>query len=526
MPDLRTFTLWARELLTRETGELLQQVYRIDPRTGTRLAVPKGHLLETSAEAQANRKRIEQLLDDEVEAGLDRAAAVAKLIRETAFTHLNRLVAFKLLEARKLVRGVLAKHHQANGFLMWLAQHPEEEALYHQGDNPNDRDGFGEAPRDRAYRHFLLWQSAQLAKEIRVLFDPDNVPSLLFPRPDVLKELIDALNAEEREPDWAPGNEETIGWVYQFFITDEKAAAFDKVFKHKKKFEKADVAACTQVFTPRWIVRFLVENSLGRLWLAMHPDSGLRERLGYLVPLPNEPPSMNVKPVKEIRVLDPACGSMHFGLVAFDLLVEMYREELERAGSPGWPDRPSVESEAQIPAAIPTHNLHGIDIDPRVVQLSALALYLKAKPAKLDRAPNLTHQFLICVARLRAAPSKRERRSLVPVPMVEGRSRQTPRLEHPSSPVDPPRGDRTCTAHFVGLQPRNGFSSSRCRMRSCTNSFPMASSAMRDLHAAALLLDKVLPPVIESLLVPCQQGLTALRQDGGGDAIPASNEIM
>ncbi|MFB3853835.1 MAG: BREX-1 system adenine-specific DNA-methyltransferase PglX [Vicinamibacterales bacterium] len=394
MPDLRTFTLWARELLTRETSDLLQQVYRIDPQTGARLAVPNGHLLETSAEAQANRKRIEQLLDDEVDAGLDRAAASARLVRETAFTHLNRLVAFKLLEARKLVRGVLARRHQANGFLMWLADRPEEEKLYNQGDNPNDRDGFGEAPRDRAYRHFLLWQSGELAKEIRVLFDPDNVPSLLFPRPGPLKELIDALNAEERDPDWAPGNEETVGWVYQFFITDEKAAAFERVFKKKKKFEKTDVPAATQVFTPRWVVRFLVENSLGRSWLGMHPDSHLREHLDYLVPLPDEQPGADLRPVKEIRVLDPACGSMHFGLVAFDLLSEMYREELQCAGSPGWPQQPSVRSEAEIPAAILAHNLYGIDIDQRAVQLSALALYLKAK--SVNRQARLRDSNLAC----------------------------------------------------------------------------------------------------------------------------------
>lgn len=394
MPDLRTFTLWARELLTRETSDLLQQVYRIDPQTGARLAVPKGHLLETSPEAQASRKRIEQLLDDEADAGLDRPAAVAKLIKETAFTHLNRLVAFKLLEARKLVRGILARRHQANGFLMWLAERPEEEALYNRGDNPNDRDGFGEAPRDRVYRNFLLWQSAELAKEIRVLFDPDNVPSLLFPRPGALKDLIEALNAEERDADWAPGNEETVGWVYQFFIADEKAAAFEKVFKKKKKFEKTEIAAATQVFTPRWIVRFLVENSLGRLWLRMHPDSGLGQRMEYFVPLPEGKAAAAAKPVKEIRLLDPACGSMHFGLVAFDLLAEMYREELARAGSAGWPAQASVRSEDEIPASILAHNLHGIDIDQRAVQLSALTLYLKAK--SMNRHARLRESNLAC----------------------------------------------------------------------------------------------------------------------------------
>lgn len=352
MSELRTFTLWARELLTREAGNCLQQVYLLDAQSGTRLPVPKGHLVESSSDAQASRQRIEKLLDDEVDAGLKREEAVAKLIREAAFTHLNRLVAFKLMEARGLVRSPLAKRHSANGFKMWLGNNPVDEGLYNQGDSPNDRDGFGEAPRDRAYRHFLLWQSGELAKEIKVLFDPNNVPSLLFPRPDALKELIDALNSEERRPDWADGNEETVGWVYQYFNAEEKAAAFDRVFKKKKKFERADLPAATQVFTPRWIVRFLVENSLGRMWLSMHPQSTLRDKLSYLVPLPTEPTGTTLKPAKDIRLLDPATGTMHFGLVAFDLLVEMYREEMTHSGTEGWPAEASVQTDAEIPAAI------------------------------------------------------------------------------------------------------------------------------------------------------------------------------
>jgi hypothetical protein len=209
MSDLRTFTLWARELLTEEAGDLLQQVYRLDDKTGMRLPVPEGHLLETSCEAQTNRGRIEKLLDDEVDSGLRREEATIKLIRETAFTHLNRLVAFKLMEARGLVRSPLAKHHSANGFRMWLPANPAEEALYNQGDSPHDRDGFDEAPRDRAYRHFLLWQCRELAKEIKVLFDPQNLPSVLFPRPTVLRQLVDRLNADDRKDDWAAGNEAT-----------------------------------------------------------------------------------------------------------------------------------------------------------------------------------------------------------------------------------------------------------------------------------------------------------------------------
>ena len=394
MPDLRTFTLWAREKLTGETRNQLEQIYRIHPETGAQLPVPRGHLLETSEEARRRRKRIETLLADEAEAGLSRPQAVAKLVKETAFTHLNRLVAFKLLEARKLVRGVLAKHHQANAFKMWLGERPEEEELYNRGDDPNLRDGFGEAPRDRAYRHFLLWQSAELAKEIRVLFDTDNVLTLLFPRPAVLKELIVALNDSERDADWAPGNEETVGWVYQYFNSEELERAFAEVRLSGKKFAKEDIPSVTQLFTPRPTVRFLVENTLGRLWVGMHPDSSLVSRLEYLVSTPKKDARFPLKAAKEILVLDPACGSMHFGLVAFDLLYEMYREEMERAGSPGWPKEPSVSTEAEIPAAILANNLWGIDIDVRAVQLAALALYLKAKTKSIET--QLTDSNLAC----------------------------------------------------------------------------------------------------------------------------------
>jgi hypothetical protein len=394
MSDLRSFTLWARDLLTREAAGLLQQVYRLDAQIGARLPVPKGDLLEKSTDAQGNRKRIETLLDDEVDAGLTREQAVAKLIKETAFTHLNRLVAFKLMEARGLVRNPLARHHAANGFRMWLGGRPAEETLYNQGDNPNERDGFGEAPRDRAYRHFFLWQCGELAKEIRVLFDPDNVPSMLFPRPGVLKELVDALNADDRKEDWAAGNEETVGWVYQYFNSEELEAAFTEARLSGKKFTKEDIPSVTQLFTPRPTVCFLVDNTLGRLWLSMHPESRIGDSCQYLTPLPADPPKVPLKPVKEIRVLDPATGTMHFGLVAFDLLAEMYREELANAGTAGWPAQASVQSEAEIPTAILANNLFGIDIDLRAVQLAALALYLKAKAA--DKQAVLTESNLGC----------------------------------------------------------------------------------------------------------------------------------
>ncbi|MBW1707833.1 MAG: BREX-1 system adenine-specific DNA-methyltransferase PglX, partial [Deltaproteobacteria bacterium] len=200
--------------------------------------------------------------------------------------------------------------------------------------------------------------------------------SRLFPRHRALSQLIEKMNASELEEAWEPGNEETIGWIYQYYNEPDL-----EIFRGNSSLKVPPhlVAPRTQQFTPRWVVKFLVHNTIGRLWVEMHPDSSIVEILGYLVPFDNETPEREVKPVSEITVLDPACGTMHFGLVAFDLFSFMYREEMERAGDPGWPEKPSVNTEKEIASAILANNIFGIDIDLRSVQLSALTLLLKAK---------------------------------------------------------------------------------------------------------------------------------------------------
>ncbi|MCX5977684.1 MAG: BREX-1 system adenine-specific DNA-methyltransferase PglX, partial [Coprothermobacterota bacterium] len=375
---IRRFTLKARQLLTQEVGDLLEGVYglRSDGAFEPTRNLPA--LLELP-EAGKTRKQLERFLEDEESASLSRRDAYTKLLKETAFTHLNRLVAFKMMEARGLRRGVLDKHQDSNEFLFYLADatHAGDYGLYQQGSFPQD--ALGEGPRDRAYRHFLLWLCGETAQEIMVLFVPGNLPSRLFPRPRVLQDLLALLNDPALAEAWQPGNEETIGWVYQYYNEEEKRSVFDRLFKQKQKIRVEDIPAATQLFTPRWIVEFLVQNSLGRLWLEMHPDSSLREQLGYLIPPAQIPAPRPMKLVRELTFLDPACGTMHFGLVAFDLFHAMYREEFQRAGTPNWPQDPSVRSKEEIPGAIIAFNLHGIDIDLRAVQLSALTLYLKAK---------------------------------------------------------------------------------------------------------------------------------------------------
>ena len=396
---LQDLTLAARALLMTETRELLEGVYglhadgRFEPAdrlpalresaasgAGPQQLGVEHDARQKAAEARQTRRRLETFLADQ---------AVAKLIKETAFTHLNRFVAFKLMEARRLIRGTIDRYHDSNAYKFYLAasEHADDLRRHEAGDEP--RDALGEGPRDYAYRRFLLWQCAQVAEEINVLFDPDTLSSHLFPRPRALRALLELLN--DLSEAWQEGNEESIGWVYQYFNEPDLA-----IFRlpSPPKVPTPLIAAKSQQYTPRWIVRYLVHNTLGRLWLQIHPDSRLVDSLDYLVPLAGEVPREPLRPVREITILDPACGTMHFGLVAFDLLVEMYREEIENAGRPGWPDQPSVAHPDEIPTAILEHNLFGIDIDLRSVQLSALTLYLKAKT--LNRAARIRESRLAC----------------------------------------------------------------------------------------------------------------------------------
>ncbi len=160
-------------------------------------------------------------------------------------------------------------------------------------------------------------------------------------------------------------NVEVIGWLYQYYISEKK----DKVFadlKKNKKINPENIPTATQLFTPNWIVRYLVENSLGRLWMLNHPDSRLIERMDYYIKSDQpETDYLCISSPEEIRVCDPACGSGHMLTYAFDLLYAMYEEE-------GY-------SPQDIPEKILVNNLYGIEIDKRAGELAAFALTMKAR---------------------------------------------------------------------------------------------------------------------------------------------------
>lgn len=373
---IASFTLESRKTLEKEASEQLEGLYGWLP-DGTFAETSFYPAVRTLAEAGAIRKSLEEYSFAEEQAGIALKESRGKLVRETAFTWLNRFVALRMMEERGLVRTVLSKLHESAGYIFWLAEdeNTTEYELHEEGEFPANP--AGEGPRHIAYRRFILRQCDALAREVPVLFDTSDLPSRLFPRPVILREFIESMNREELAEAWKKGNEETIGWVYQAFNAEEKALV-KAGFQRGQKITPEGIAPFTGTYTPRWIVRKLVENSLGALWIEMHPGSGLTKILDYWVPLP-EQGTRRLKAVKDILFLDPACGSMHFGLVAFDLFYEMYKEELDNAGQPGWPEKPSVVSAEDIPGAIIENNLHGIDIDLRAVQLSALALFLKAR---------------------------------------------------------------------------------------------------------------------------------------------------
>lgn len=157
---------------------------------------------------------------------------------------------------------------------------------------------------------------------------------------------------------------EVIGWLYQFYISERKDEVFDG-FKKNKKAGAAEIPAATQLFTPHWIVRYLVENSLGRLWLLNHPNSRLVDQMDYYIaPVDQETDFLKISKPEELKVIDPAVGSGHMLTYAFDLLYSIYEEE-------GY-------TPSEIPGLILEHNLYGTEIDPRAGALAAFALTMKA----------------------------------------------------------------------------------------------------------------------------------------------------
>lgn len=306
---------------------------------------------------------------------------LAELSPRAAYGWGNRLLALRCMEARGLCDEVIVRRAAYAG--RSLEHH--RFALRHPERCLDDDDGLFAV---------LEHTFAARAAELPLLFDPEAPCLAERPSAPRLQRVIALLGTDEQRtgapalPEHAYRDPALLGWAYQLWNADHKERVFDEVRGRRRKIGGHDLIAATQLYTPPHLVEFLVQNSLGAIWAAMHPDSPLLGRLDYLVP-DLDLPSMLPKSVAELRVLDPACGSGHFLLEAFELLYAMYEEE-------------GVLAEpAAIGRSIVEHNLFGIDIDRRALELAEALLWMKVAERCRDLGPVRTNL-------LRAPPPRRD----------------------------------------------------------------------------------------------------------------------
>ena len=315
----------------------------------------------------ADRARLTQAVDKHAEAGDNRVMGAAKVV---AYSWFNRLTALRYMDAMG-ISGDYGVVTPAEGSGTGV---PECVQRARGGDF--DRH-VGEDARARAAQ--LLFDNRDLDAYVLLLREYfaswHQVMPGVFPEVDDWTNLVpptDLLSAGESvRADIVAAigpNEsgrmdvEVIGWLYQFYIAAHK----QEINESKAKIDKDTLAPVTQLFTPHWVVRYLVENTLGMQWLRAHPDSALREKFEYLVTPAEgqEDQGLAIANPEDFRVIDPACGSGHMLTYAFDVLWEMYAEA-------GYPTR-------QIARLILEKNLHGADVDGRAAQLASFALTMKA----------------------------------------------------------------------------------------------------------------------------------------------------
>ena len=304
-------------------------------------------------ELHARRQRFEEMFQSHLGETGTYENAREKLIDELTFTLFNRIAAVKVMEAANLFPPIITKQSEHGdrsfGHKAWLEIRPDMRG--------EELEGIWE---------YILHAFNELGDTLPLF--SSNYPYALLPDPISLNEMIDAFNAVEKDPQvgkdtWQ--SDDVLGWLYESYNNTKKAEFKDS----GEKVEYDKVSLQSQVYTPRWVVKFLVDNSLGKLYLEMYPDSEIIKR--YKIANAPETQERERKPLHEIKLMDPACGSGNFLLYAFDLYYELYLDQIENYGAD--------YDEEKIPQLIIKHNLHGIDLDDRAVQLAQLGLYIKAR---------------------------------------------------------------------------------------------------------------------------------------------------
>ena len=434
---LQKFVGDARKLLSEEFTQQLQNTYGLDPVTGGVAELSALPALSPSEQQTAIllRDTLEHYLaaSQKADPHKDKAlviAALDRIMREQAFTVLNRLAALRMAEARQFVMESISQGYQSKGFQLY--QRIAGSSLGETG---------------QAYQYYLFSVFDELSLDLAVLFDRYSSQGRLFPRETVLLVLLDLINHAELEMLW--GEDETVGWIYQYFNSKEERKKMRDESQAPRN--SRELAVRNQFFTPRYVVEFLADNTLGRIWYEMtQGNTKLVDSCEYLVRRPNEiflkrgeqAPEQEgqdtielsqtellkqtvyiqhrpIKDPRDIKMLDPACGSMHFGLYAFDLFEQIYSEawdiEAEKCSyiffiEEGVVPRAALHVSylskedflADVPRLIIEHNIHGVDIDPRAVQIAGLSLWLRAQKSwsnnliNPNQRPQIQRSNIVC----------------------------------------------------------------------------------------------------------------------------------
>ncbi|CAM3952727.1 BREX-1 system adenine-specific DNA-methyltransferase PglX [Flavobacterium branchiophilum] len=353
--------------LSDHVDSIRERIYKAFNNQFARLGIGANKLMEIDkipTDLHSKRKKIEILIaSHEGETG-NYEEAREKALDELTFTLFNRLAAIKVMEAHQLFNPIVTKQAahggRSFGHKIWLENNPEKRNEELEG-----------------MRDYFKYEFNKLGDDLPLFHK--NYPYALLPYVIELNDIVEAFNAVETDIDIIKSQQPTtnnqqpniwqsddiLGWLYESYNNAKKQAHKDS--GDKTEYDK--VSLQSQVYTPRWVVEFLVHNSLGKMYLEMYPDSEIKDE--YKIANAPKTRVREPKPLHEIKLIDPASGSGNFLLYAFAFFYALYQDQIDNYGA--------NYDEEDIPKLIIENNLYGVDLDDRAAQLAQLGLWIKAK---------------------------------------------------------------------------------------------------------------------------------------------------
>lgn len=350
---IKNFCTWARRELISEV-ERRCALYDISDHSEN----PKGaQAVNGRVLSLEERRQRESLLQKVKDEGYD------CLVERAAYTWFNRIMAIRFMEVNDRLPSRTRLLSGNDGSFKPQALTEALQVDIEGIDRTKVAQLVQAGDDEETFRYLFLAQCAELAECMSDVFERVGsdmellLPDGLLRVGGVVEQMIESIP----EKDWREGVE-IVGWMYQYYVSERK----DEYFASKRKATREDLAPATQLFTPEWIVRYLTENSLGRLWMLNHPDSTLANRMEYYIAPDGDAEAdfRRIASPEDITVVDPACGSGHILVYAFDLIAAMYEEK-------GY-------SRRDIPRLVLEKNITGLEIDPRAAAMASFALTMKA----------------------------------------------------------------------------------------------------------------------------------------------------